>query len=639
MPVKLQFTWDQTGEDVLLEIVIKGCRKDAVDVLIADVFVKVNAPPQYLLALDLLHEIDSAKSTQHFTDAQDGVILHVKLRKVEVDLVWAALSVCQSSFGKQALMQRRQESLQRAQQRYREQLDARVAQREAEKRRMLEAQWDVEKAQRALIEKRVKAEKDAAEAELYAWEDGRTPPAAGAASASLSSPVNTTAEGAPEYAAGIFAAAAAAAATAAPSPPNLPLPQTALPAAPASSLSTATPPAIRQADTLNVTIDFTPKAFSMPTRSRGDEEYYRQSRYKPVSIEDTPMFWKERADKCYRAQQWKAAANAYSESIKRDGAFLTCVMNRSACYLHLAEYKKAIEDCSLALTMLANTPASEVTQERYRGLMTKLYARRGAAYCWADDLKSGVSDLRMANAYRDPTCDDDVAADLSMVEARMKERGIAEEDARADPLSTRMQEAAAQYYRGSYEAAEATYSAILEEEPFHMKAKGNLAAVLLHAGKFKQALKICDEIVELCGEVAAALEQPGGLAADQLDSDDEEDEEEADWAAPKAATAAQGVEEASNKDALVRKRRAAAKALSEQSGHVYMLLKAYVRSAAALCGMKEYHKAHGYLERALRITPYDNDLRDDCNRLAEKIRMDTLIAVSSGSAHAQKACA
>ncbi|KAG5470275.1 hypothetical protein LSCM4_02970 [Leishmania orientalis] len=636
MPVKPQFTWEQTGEDVLLEIVIKGCRKDAIDVLLADVFVKVNAPPQYLLALDLLHDIDPAKSTQHFMDAKDGVVLHVKLRKAEVNLVWDALSVRQSSLGKQALMQRRQESLQRAQQRYQAQLDARVTQREAEKRRMLEAQWDVEKAQRTQIEQRVKAEKDAAEAELYAWEGSRTTPAVNTASASPSSPGDAKPEGAPPCSVDVFAAVRAAAT---PSSPDLPRPQAALPAAPTSSSSTATPPAIRQADTVNVTIDFTPKTFSMPTRSRGDEEYYRQSRYKPVSIEDTPMFWKERADKCYRSQQWKAAANAYSESIKRDGAFLTCVMNRSACYLHLAEYKKAIEDCSLALTMLANTPASEVTQERYRGLMTKLYARRGAAYCWADDLKSGVADLRMANAYRDLANDDDVAVDLAMVEARMKERGIIEDDAHADPLSTRMQEAAAQYYRGLYEAAEATYSAILEEEPFHMKAQGNLAAALLHAGKFEQALKICNGIVEFCGEVAAALEQPGGLVADQLDSDDEEDEEETGWAASKAVSAAEEAEGASNKDALVRKRRAAAKRLSEQSGHVYMLLKAYVRSAAALCGIKQYHKAHDYLERALRITPYDNDLRDDCNRLAEKIRMDTLVAVSSGSAQAQKAVA
>ncbi|TPP47304.1 TPR repeat family protein [Leishmania donovani] len=542
MPVKPQFTWEQTGEDVLLHITIKGCKKDAVDVLIADVFVKVNAPPQYLLALDLLHAIDSSKSSQYFTDAQDGIILHVKLHKAEVGRVWDALSVRQSSVGKQALLQRRQESMQRAEQQYRAQLDARVTQREMEKRRMLEAQWEVEKVQRAQIEQRV-----------------------------------------------------------APS------------VTPTLSSSVATPPAIRQVDTVNVTIDFTPKTFAMPTRSHGDEEYYRQSRYKPVSIEDTPMFWKERADKCYRTQQWKAAANAYSESIKRDGAFLTCVMNRSACYLQMADYKRAIEDCSLALTMLANTPASEVTQERYRGLMTKLHARRGAAYCWADDLKSGVADLRMAAAYRDPTSDDDVAADLAMIEAQMKERGITEVDARADPLSTRMQEAAAQYYQGSYEAAEATYNTILKEQPFHMKAQGNLAAVLLRAGKFTQALQVCDGILQFCSEVAAALEQP--------------------------ASALEEVEGASNKDALVRQRRAAAKKLGEQSGHVYMLLKAYVRSAAALCGMKEYHKAHGCLERALRITPYDNDLRDDCNRLAEKIRMDTLIAASAGSARAQKAAA
>ncbi|KAK7201996.1 CS domain/TPR repeat/Tetratricopeptide repeat [Novymonas esmeraldas] len=619
MPVKPQFTWEQTGEDVLLHVTIKGCKKEAVDVLIADVFVKINAPPQYLLALDLLHEIDPAKSTQYFTSAEDAILLHVKLHKAEADLVWDALSVHHSSAGKQALLQRRQESMQRAEQRYGAQLQARVAQRETEKRRMLEAQWDVEKAQRSQIEQRVKAEKDAAESELYAWEDATT-----AAAATASAPSKP-----PQSPADLFAPVSSTTTTEAAAAP--------LASSSACPTAAAAAPSIRQADTVHVSIDFTPKTLAMPTRSRGDEEYYRQSRYKPISIEDTPMFWKERADKCYRAQQWKAAADAYSESIKRDGAFLTCVMNRAACCLQLAEYKKAIEDCSLALTMVANTPASEVTQDRYRGLMTKLYARRGAAYCWADDLKSGIADLRMAAAYRDTASDDGVAADLALIEARAKERGIDVDDAGADPLAIRMQEAATLYHRGSYDAAEAAYTAILAEDPYHVKAQSNLAASLLRAGRFKQALGVCDGIVQLCGEVAAALEEPGGLTADQRDSDDEEDEYEAGWTASEARGGEDGA--ASNKDALVRRRRAAARKLGEQSGHVYMLLKAYVRSAAALCGMQEYQKAHACLERALRITPYDNDLRDDCNRLAEKIRMNALVAASAGAGRAQRATA
>ncbi|KPA84902.1 hypothetical protein ABB37_01354 [Leptomonas pyrrhocoris] len=619
MPVKPQFEWEQTGEDVLLEILFKGCKRETVDVLIADVFVKANAPPQYLLAVDLLHEINPEKSTHYFTEKQDGLALHLKLHKAAPDVVWDALSLRQTSIGKAALLQRRQQSMQRAEQRYRTQLDARVTQREAEKRRMLEAQWDVEKEQRTHIEQKAKAEKDAAEQELFEWEADQQ---------------EVTSSAAPQSPADIYAAALKKADADA-------VPPTVVQQDPAPAAVMTTVSAIRQVDTVNVTIDFTPKTFAMPTRSRGDEDYYRQSRYKPVSIEDTPMFWKERADKHYRAREWKAAADAYSESIKRDGAFLTCVMNRAACFIHLANYKRAIDDCTLALTMLANTPASEVTQDRYRGLMTKLYARRGAAYCWADDLKSGVADLRMAAAYRDPASDEDVAADLALLEAQMKERGIAD-DTQSDPLATRMQEAATQYYQGSYETAEATYRAVLAANPFDSKAQSNLVAVLLRQGKFRAALEGCEGIIRFCGEVAAALEQPGGLAADQLDSDDEEEENEDDAAGRTTASNAAAssdhpsTESDDNKDKLVRQRRAAAKKLGEQSGHVYMLLKAYVRSAAALCGLKEYHKAHAYLDRALRISPYDNDLRDDCNRLAEKIRMETLVAVSAGSAATQK---
>lgn len=84
-----------------------------------------------------------------------------------------------------------------------------------------------------------------------------------------------------------------------------------------------------------------------------------------------------------------------------------------------------------------------------------------------------------------------------------------------------------------------------------------------------------------------------------------------------------------NTDDAVKRRKAAAKLIAQRSTHVYVLLKAYVRAAAALCGLKDFCQAHVYLQNALRITPYDNDLLDDCNRIAEKIRMDTLVATST----------
>lgn len=578
MPVKPQFQFEQTTEHVFVHITLKGCRKNTVDVFVSDVFAKVNAPPSYLLTLDLLHPVDAAKST-HYFDAADPTVLHVKLHKLEEGLVWGALC---AALGKKELMARRAASMQAAEKAYNGKLEARVAQHETEKRRMTEEQWKVENQQRQLIEHRFQAEKTSAEEDLYGWEDTQRRQLT-----QQQPPLSSTAKSIT-------------------SPADVGVP-------PPESSDIEVP--VRGAETVNVTINFTPKMFAMPTRSRGDEEYYRQSRYKPVSIEDSPMFWKDRGDVFYRERSWKSAADAYSESIKRDGVFLTCVMNRAACHLHMANFKRAVEDCTLALTMLSNTPASEITQERYRTVMTKIHARRGAAHCWCGDLQRGVQDLRMAAAYRDPTEDTAVEVDLQTVEALMRERGL--ED-RRDPTSEKLQKASTLYYQSKYHESIDIYRAVLSEHPYAVHGRSNLAAALLQAGQFSDALAECTKLIEFCSEVAQALNQPGALSGSMADSDDDDEIEEEEE------------EEVSlNRDEMSRQRRAAAKKVSENSGHVYLLLKAYVRGAAALCGLQEYHTAHGFLENALRITPYDNDLVDDCNRLTEKIRMDTLMSASA----------
>lgn len=625
MPIKPVYEWDQTHEHITLHVHIKGFKKEAVDVLFTDSFIKVNAAPTYLLNVDLLHEIDPQEG-RHYFDAETQGLLHLRVKKTQIGQVWERLTINDETPGskptlsKKEVLERRKASLQRVEQRYNEMLQARKQQREAEGRRMTAAQWDVDKSQRRTIEQRMAAEKSAAEAELYAWEQGLQP-------------------------AGTTNAAAAAVASSSPSPSEEGTVKKAVPSTPAdymtmfqnaspqeeanngdggaspllaSSPETATP-GVRQADTVRIAIDFTPKSLTMPTRSRGDEEYYRQSRYKPVNVQDSPMFWKEKGDTYYKNREFKAAADAYSESIKRDGVFMTCVMNRAACYLQLMEYKRCVEDSTLALDLLANTPSSELSQDRYRFLMSKIHARRGAAYVWNDDLLRGLQDYRMAAAYADPELDPQTPKDLAVIEQLVKDRGLNVEDAAGalNPFAAEMQAATAAFYKGQYAESEELYAKILEHDPYHAHARSNRVVVLLVRGEFDAALEECHQIIRQCEEVAQALQSTDGL--DGVDSDDE-DEVEAD----------EDDEERKNRDDLILKRRAAAKRIQESSGHVYLLLKAYVRGAAALCGKKDYRQAHMYLQSAMRITPYDNDLAEDCLRLEEKIRMDTLISASTG---------
>ncbi|CUF47172.1 Hypothetical protein, putative [Bodo saltans] len=449
---------------------------------------------------------------------------------------------------------------------------------------MFNEHWELEKQQRRDIEQKVRAEREHESASLAAWEER-------VESNNAVDPKTTKAQN---------------------DDSNKPSKTSILSPSDIYQMHLNAAPPIRQAETVTVGIDFTPKNMSMPSRTRGDEDFYRKSRYKPVSVEDAPMYWKEKGDKFYKSRAWKQACDAYSESIKRDGCFLTCVSNRAACWLHMCEWKRAIEDCDLALTLLANTPASETTQERYRYLLMKLHTRRGSAYAWSGEYGRALEELRLANAYQaaeGPNGSNEIGLDLHVLETYMKEKGLVEA---RDPVSTAMHEASRLYYNGNYAGAVEAYKAILQENEFEVKARSNLSAALLHMGCFREAYEESSRVITFCAEVAQALHQPGATSATLADSDDEE--------------------EGDAEDEMIARRNAAAKKITEKSGHVYLLLKAYVRAAGALCGLKDYRKAYELMEMAVRITPYDDDLRDDANRIAEKLRFETLVSATTRSA-------
>jgi dyslexia susceptibility 1 candidate gene 1 protein len=566
MPVKPSFDWEQTDTAIILRVQIKGFKPDAVDVFISDTFVKVNAHPTYLLQLDLLHPINVEKSG--FWN-RDIPMVRITLHKA-VAQPWDTLCIDpKTPFDE--VRKRRDAALERAEKLYNTTLRSREEQKAVEKKRMFHEQWEMEKNLRTEIESKMKEERRSEERGLEDWED------------------KIAADRAKKF----------------------------------HTPGDITAPPVRQAgETTNVSIDFTPSNLTMPTRSRGDEDYYLKSRYKPVSVEDAPMFWKERGDKLYRARDWVGATDAYSESIKRDGSFLTCTMNRAACYLKRHEYQRCIDDCDLAMTILANTPASETTQDRYKQVLIKLHVRRGAARAWNGNLSRALEDFRMAQAYR-RTFDDDnqgetseIDRDLASVESYMARHNLAEE---RDPRAEKRNKANHLYMHGNYAAAIELYRELLADNEYDYKTRINLAAAHLQMGSFDECLAETRQVMEFCKEVAAALQQPGVQSSNLMDSDDEEEAE----------------------DEMVARRTEAAKTIRERSGHVYVLLKCYVRAAAALCGKQQYREAYEHMELAVRITPYDDDLRDDANRILEKMRMDTLVKSTqlAGAGQAAKVAA
>ena len=548
MPVAPVFHWEQTAKDIILQVQVKGVKKEAVDVFISDVFVKVNAASTYLLQLDLVDSIDVTQSKFNIHDH----VLKILLPKQKTGKTWEALCIDKKTPHAE-VQERRAAALKRAEELYNMKLDTREKQKEVERKRMLEDQWEMERLLRADIERKVKQEKETEQRDLYEWE-------------------GEVKKAAPKTPAELFQQAAAA-------------------------------PPVRQLETTNVPITFSAKVNTMPTRSRTDEDYYRKSKYKPVRVEDSPIFWKEKGDKLFKSRDWKGACEAYSESLKRDGSFLACVSNRAATYIQLGEYKKAIEDCDLSINMLSNIPASDTTQDAYRRTLIRLYVRRGAALCWDAQIEKGLEDYRLAAAYRDEESDADVVSDMEAIVSYMKSHGLVEH---ADPADTKRSDAGQLYFKGNYAAAADMYRELLAENEFDIKARSNLCATYLQQGAFQSALEECNRLIEFCAEVAQALNEPGAQGSAMEDSDDEDDCE----------------------DELVAKKLAAAKTIQEKSGHVYLLLKSYVRAGAAYCGLGDLAKGYEMFERALRITPYDDDLRDDANRILEKMRMKTLVSAT-----------
>ena len=78
MPISAAYTWEQTRENVMIHVALKGTAKTSVDIYISDLFLKVNFSP-YLLAIDLHDKINYEKCVARF-DQRDGQ-LHLTLPK------------------------------------------------------------------------------------------------------------------------------------------------------------------------------------------------------------------------------------------------------------------------------------------------------------------------------------------------------------------------------------------------------------------------------------------------------------------------------------------------------------------------------------------------------------------------------
>eukprot|EP00756_Hemistasia_phaeocysticola_P016365 Hpha_TRINITY_DN15471_c5_g13::TRINITY_DN15471_c5_g13_i1::g.176766::m.176766/K19758/DYX1C1, DNAAF4; dyslexia susceptibility 1 candidate gene 1 protein len=660
MPLQPDHQFEETDTTVTVRVFLKRVSKKAIDVTVYDTFMRVSCPP-HVFEADLKYAVDDLQS-RHVVE--EDCTVRVTMPKQTPGLVWETLAA--EGLTKEERQERRAEAEVRSQEAYTNKLQTRKDRKAVEEKRFFHEHWDLEKQQRVDIEEKVAAERQEVKDDIAKWaeevEGGQTAvvapapePGSAAAAREALEAVVTHRSKATNWGKG----------------PSLPKPKEEEskdeghkvgPERPVPTLlddsvgkeekedrwrtaaerhQAAKRGEIREADkekifgpadvlpaprgdreTATIDIDFTPSNLvAMPQRQRCDEEIYRRSMYKPKDLKDTPLYFKEQGDKLYGQKQWKSAADQYSEALKRDTTYLSALNNRSICWLQLHKYERAVEDTTLSLNMLQSMPAANTTGDRFRAGMMKLFARRGAALCWAGKLREGLKDYEMAEGYSvGDLYKEEVVADLAAIRDTLQARGELTHS-EAHPLAIRKVEAdrmmggvGGQRYQDAYDI----YTEILEKQNDYWDVVANRVVCCLYLRKFQEAISECDRIIMHCQNVASALAQGGvgDLAQTCEDSDDEEDDLASDDSAGGQVNRSE--------------RKRASKLVKTNTSSVYMLLKAYIRKGGALAGMKNLRGAYEHFELALRIVPYDDDLRWDAEQLRQKLQLTNVISAATG---------
>ena len=160
------------------------------------------------------------------------------------------------------------------------------------------------------------------------------------------------------------------------------------------------PPPPREGGSIKV--QFTPRVFPTAAReSREVEEQEwlaRQAAARRITQpheggdpnERNPELLKDRGVDFFRARNYEAAINVFSEAISLNPDLPQLFSNRAACHLAMGELDCCISDCSRALELYwPLVPSNQLAR-------AKVFARRGSAYARRGQLELAVRDYQEA---------------------------------------------------------------------------------------------------------------------------------------------------------------------------------------------------------------------------------------------------
>ena len=149
----------------------------------------------------------------------------------------------------------------------------------------------------------------------------------------------------------------------------------------------------------NIVIHFTPRQFTTAARestAQQEEEWLAKMaaarRIQPPKTADespnerNPEFLKDKGVTFFKAGNYEAAINIFSEAINLNKNLPHLYSNRAACYLSIGDNESCIKDCSIALELLFPVVPSNYAAR------TKVFVRRGTAYANVGELDLALQD-------------------------------------------------------------------------------------------------------------------------------------------------------------------------------------------------------------------------------------------------------
>ncbi|NXS18711.1 DAAF4 factor, partial [Mystacornis crossleyi] len=396
MPVWLrEHSWRQTLTAVYLSLPLRGARATAADIFCSERYLKVSVPP-FLFEAILYAAIDDTNSTAKIGN---GNIFFTLCKKEPA--MWDSLTL--GNAGKEKLQYLRENAVLKAQEKAKEETEAKKLAKQEHKKYALEATMKLEEAERKRIEDLKEKEREKVTKELELWKNQqkdaykyKSVPKKGEShqeteplkERKTKKPTKTRIpdEGTSKIrlkstkgchgSCSIFS-------------PNLKAEQL---------------PAPRAAATIRV--NFTPRVFPTALReSRVAEEeewLHKQAEAQRIinsdlsELEDlkeeekNPDWLKDKGNRMFAMGNYLGAVNAYNLAVRLNDKLPLLYLNRAACHLKLRNLHKAIEDSSKALELLT-PPVPDNENARVKG-----HVRRGTAFCQLELYAEGLQDYEAA---------------------------------------------------------------------------------------------------------------------------------------------------------------------------------------------------------------------------------------------------